>query len=209
MANLAAVEQPRDYDAWLVDLDGTLYRPRPVKLMMGLCLVVFGFRHVKLLRRFRHEHEALREHLTEPVESPFAIQLERTASATKRPLEEVRAVVTDWMVARPGRFIRWFRRQQLLSEIASFRAAGGKTALVSDYPAQQKLEALGAVELFDVAIANGEPEGPSRLKPWPDGYLKAAERLGVAPGRCLVIGDRDDADGAAARYAGMGFRLIR
>ncbi|MCB9588012.1 MAG: HAD-IA family hydrolase [Polyangiaceae bacterium] len=208
MATLA-VDSSREYDAWLVDLDGTLYRPKPLKLMMALSLVLFGFRHVKLLRRFRHEHEALREHLTEPVESPFAIQLERTASATKRPVDEVRGIITDWMVARPGRFIRWFRRQSLLDEIQRFHADGGKTALVSDYPAQLKLEALGAVELFDVVIANGEPDGPSRLKPWPDGYLKAAERLGVDAKRCLVIGDRDDADGAAARYAGMGFRLVR
>ncbi|MEZ4232343.1 MAG: HAD family hydrolase [Polyangiaceae bacterium] len=206
---MATVEEPREYDAWLVDLDGTLYRPKPLKLMMGLSLLLFGFRHVKLLRRFRHEHEALREHLTEPVESPFAIQLERTASATKQPLDEVRAIVSDWMVARPGRYIRWFRRQPLLDEIKRFREAGGKTALVSDYPAQLKLEALRAVDLFDVVVANGEASGPSRLKPWPDGYLKAAERLGVEPKRCLVVGDRDDADGAAARYAGMGFRLIR
>ncbi|MCB9916751.1 MAG: HAD hydrolase-like protein, partial [Planctomycetes bacterium] len=42
----------------------------------------------------------------------------------------------------------------------------------------------------------------------PDGYLEAARRLGVAPAECLVVGDRDDADGAAARAAGMAFRRI-
>src|SRR5690606_40516027 len=53
----------------------------------------------------------------------------------------------------------------------------------------------------------GESGGPSALKPAPDGYLKAALSLGVSPEHCLVIGDRDDADGAAARAAGMAFRL--
>ena len=47
------------------------------------------------------------------------------------------------------------------------------------------------------------------LKPHPEGYLSAAERLGVAPSACLVIGDRDDADGAAARAAGMAVHIIR
>jgi HAD superfamily hydrolase (TIGR01549 family) len=62
--------------------------------------------------------------------------------------------------------------------------------------------------LFDVVIASGEPSGPPRLKPAPDGYLLAAERLGVVPAGCLVIGDRDDTDGEAARRAGMAFRRV-
>ena len=96
----------------------------------------------------------------------------------------------------------------MMEEIAKFRALGGKTALVSDYPARQKLRALRAEGHFDVVIANGEAGGPERLKPHPDGYLLAAAQLGVPPEQCLVIGDRDDADGAAARHAKMAFRLI-
>jgi beta-phosphoglucomutase-like phosphatase (HAD superfamily) len=60
-----------------------------------------------------------------------------------------------------------------------------------------------------VVVASGEPGGPLRLKPHPNGMLQAAEALAVAPVRCLVIGDRDDADGLAARSAGMAFRLMR
>lgn len=196
------------FEAWLVDLDGTLYRPRPLKLMMALSVVLLGWRHISLLRRFRREHEALREHLSEAVDSPYAIQIARTASALDIPEAEVQRVVTRWMVERPGRFINWFQRRALLREIRHFREAGGKTALVSDYPARHKLQALGASDLFDAVVANGEPGGPARLKPWPDGYLKAAELLGVDASRCLVIGDRPDADGAAARFAGMAFRRI-
>src|SRR5690606_10259497 len=105
----------RTFDAWLVDLDGTLYRPRPLKLMMALSVVLLGWRHIRLLRRFRHEHEALREHLTEPVDSPYEIQIARTASALDLSVAEVQRVVTRWMVERPGPFIAWFRRRALLS----------------------------------------------------------------------------------------------
>ena len=67
---------------------------------------------------------------------------------------------------------------------------------------------MGAPDLFDVIVASGEENGPRRLKPDPEGYLRAAELLQVAPERCLVIGDRDDADGGAARAANMAFRLV-
>ena len=73
----------------------------------------------------------------------------------------------------------------------------------------EKLDALGAGDLFDCVVASGEPGGPELLKPHPDGMLKAARALGELPEACLVIGDRTDADGEAARRAGMAFRLIR
>jgi HAD superfamily hydrolase (TIGR01549 family) len=113
------------------------------------------------------------------------------------------------MERRPGKWLRLFSRRRLLAEIAAFRAAGGKTALVSDYPATAKLAGLGVTGLFDVVVASGEEGGPEALKPDPAGYLLAAQRLEIAPGRCLVIGDREDADGEAARRAAMAFRLVR
>ena len=115
----------------------------------------------------------------------------------------------EWMFERPLKWVGSARRQGLLDALVGYRAQGGKTALVSDYPASQKLAALGAAGLFDLVVSSGEPGGPSKLKPDPEGYLSAGSRLGIDPGRCLVIGDRDDADGAAARAAGMGFCLIR
>ncbi len=201
------------YDAWLVDLDGTLYRARWVKLAMAVELALFGWSALATLRQFRHAHEAMREEqrfggqaLTH--DSPFRVQLARTARLLNEPSERVERVVQDWMFRRPGKWIRRFPRASLLAELHAFKAAGGRTALVSDYPAQQKLDALGAGSLFDVIVANGEKNGPARLKPDPQGYLHAAALLDVAPRACLVIGDRDDADGAAARAAKMAFRLV-
>lgn len=196
------------HDAWLVDLDGTLYRARWVKLAMAVELGLGGWLAVGTLRRFRHEHERLRDELDADVDSPFAAQIERTASALGIEQSIVEARVREWMIERPTRWIRRFANRALLDEIAAFREAGGKTALVSDYPASVKLEALGQSGLFDAVVACGERDGPKRLKPHPSGYLAAARRLGVAPERCLVIGDREDCDGAAARAAGMAFRKV-
>jgi HAD superfamily hydrolase (TIGR01549 family) len=195
------------HDAWLVDLDGTLYFHLPVKAAMAAELLTTGRGAIRALRHFRSHHEQLR---ADPVEATdqYRLQLERTAESLGLEPEAVSTLVTEWMHDRPGRWIRLFRRRALLEEIAAHRAAGGKTALVSDYPARRKLKALGVESLFDVVVASGEPNGPRRLKPHPEGYLLAASALGVEPLRCLVIGDREDADGSAARSAGMAFRLI-
>ena len=200
------------YRAWLVDLDGTLYKSRPVQLAMVVELLLFGWGAIKTLRTFRHSHEALRG--TSPLPgalalSPFQRQVNHAAEKLGLPAEKVEGIVREWMFRRPLKWLVRSKRTALLLQLASFRESGGKTALVSDYPASAKLQALGATALFDAVVSNGEPGGPSKLKPDPEGYLSAAQRLGVAPESCLVIGDRDEADGAAARAAGMAVHIIR
>ncbi len=204
---------PQGKKAWLIDLDGTLYRARGVKWAMGLELLLLGAPEIKILRPFRQSHEALREELAKNNEleflpTPFDEQIRRTAQCLSLSEEKVRASVMHWMVERPGKWIHKFARQDLLERIGEFRAQGGKTALVSDYPASKKLEALGATHLFDAVICSGETEGLTRLKPCPDGLQLAARTLQVEPGACLVLGDRLDADGAAAKNAGMDFELV-
>jgi HAD superfamily hydrolase (TIGR01549 family) len=197
-----------DPRAWLVDLDGTLYHATPVKLAMALELAFAGLRVAPLLRRFRAEHERLRDARDEAAGDPFARQLAGAAFALRVEAATLHGVVEEWMIERPGKWLRLARRRGFLAELASFRAAGGKSALVSDYPARRKLSALGAAALFDAIVASGEPGGPRALKPSPEGYLAAATLLGVTAAECLVIGDRLDADGEAARRAGMAFRRV-
>ncbi len=196
------------YGAWLVDLDGTLYDSKWIKLAMAAELAFVGWGSIRTLRRFRHEHELLREEGAS-ADSPFLLQAQRTAQALGSSPSDVEHTVREWMIERPAKWLRRCRRESLVTEIEQFRRGGGKTALVSDYPAEVKLRALELDALFDVTVANGEPGGPNRLKPAPDGYSKAARALGVPAEQCLVIGDREDADGAAARAAGMHFRLVR
>lgn len=197
-----------DPKAWLVDLDGTLYRAGWLKLAMCAELLFWGPRSISVVRTFRREHERLRKELVDPVDSPYEEQLQRAARRLDLDPLVVQSTIECWMIRRPRKWVRLFRRRRLLADIAAFRQQGGRTALVSDYPAGQKLIALGAAALFETVVANGETDGPRRLKPWPDGYLLAAERLGIPPGQCLVLGDRESVDGEAARRAGMLFRKI-
>jgi HAD superfamily hydrolase (TIGR01509 family) len=184
----------------LVDLDGTLYYPAPVKMLMAAELLLFGLPSIGTIRAFRKEHE--RDEGTPAMDgNSFELQVSRAAQLTERSPDEVRRVVDRWMFQRPLKWISLFRRRSLLQELRNFKARGGKLALVSDYPAQAKLSALPIS--FDVVVASGELEGPSRKKPDPEGYLKAASLLGAQPEECVIIGDRPDRDGEAAARAGI------
>lgn len=50
-------------------------------------------------------------------------------------------------------------------------------------------EGLGIAELLQVTVSTEEVE---RGKPEPDGFLRAAELLGVDPGRCVAVEDSEN-----------------
>jgi putative hydrolase of the HAD superfamily len=63
-----------------------------------------------------------------------------------------------------------------------------------------KVAALRLAVTFDAVVVSSEV---GCAKPDQRIFRTAAERLGVAPGRCLFVGDREDVDAAGARDAGM------
>jgi putative hydrolase of the HAD superfamily len=65
---------------------------------------------------------------------------------------------------------------------------------------QAKLSALALASAFD-AVLISEAEGLS--KPDPAIFHRALERLGVAPGHAVFVGDHPDFDVAGARAAGL------
>ena len=197
------------HHAWLLDLDGTLYRATPLRLLIAAELALGGWAAIGILRRFRQEHERLR-HCPEPAGStPYELQIERTAAALRISTDRVEQVVQHWMQERPRKWLSWCIRRHLVEPVKRFRASGGRIAVVSDYPASGKLAALGITSLVDTVVASGETAALKRLKPAPDGYVLAAQQLGVPAQRCLVIGDRHDTDGAAAQAALMEFLHVR
>ena len=206
--SLTSDRSPYDFSAWLIDLDGTLYRQHPVRWMMTIELILFGRPQIATLRVFRQEHERLRNQPSHNDRDPYAVQIKRTADRLDKSPSDVAGIVERWMCDRPGRWLRFFARQRFLQLITKYRALGGRTAIVSDYPARRKLAAMGVTAFFDTVVACGEPGGPSGLKPLGNGFLLAANQIGIRAEECLVIGDRVDADGDAARRAGMAFRHI-
>ncbi len=108
--------------------------------------------------------------------------------------------------------VKMIGKHQPLSEwvlpfIHDCQQKGIKLVVLSDYGfATEKLQALGlSPTLFDWVISAPELGG---LKPASQLLQQIAERLGVAPQDCLVIGDREDTDGEMARRTGAQFRKV-
>jgi FMN phosphatase YigB (HAD superfamily) len=81
----------------------------------------------------------------------------------------------------------------------ALRTAGVAVAVLSDYPAADKLAAL---ELeADILVSAVDPR-VDRLKPHPRGLQRVIELAGVEPEKTVMIGDRDERDGECARRAG-------
>jgi phosphoglycolate phosphatase len=83
---------------------------------------------------------------------------------------------------------------------AALRASGKQVAAFSDYPAKDKLKALG-LQASPIVCAT-DPD-VARLKPDPLGLHLILKRCGVPAKRALMIGDRFDRDGAVAGRAGV------
>ena len=87
------------------------------------------------------------------------------------------------------------------------REQGIKVAVLSDYGCvDERLAALG----FDKSWADFVTDAPTMggLKPCKETLLAVCQQLDVDPAEALMVGDRDDIDGEAARRCGMRFRLV-
>ena len=90
--------------------------------------------------------------------------------------------------------------------IADCKKQGIHLVVLSDYGhTHEKLHALNINENdFDWVVAAPELGG---LKPAPDVLKKVLEKMNLTAEQCLVIGDREDTDGALAQSVGADFYL--
>lgn len=195
--------------AVLLDLDGTLYHQRPLRRRMlvelALSPLTCGpgktartFRH---LRTFRHVREELRG-LGRPDEPLEELQYSRTAERLGDEAQAVRATVLEWMYRRPLRHLAPCLRADVPAFLQAQSERGLELGVFSDYPAPDKLEALGIADRFSLALCATDPE-INAFKPHPRGFEHACELWGLKPEQVLYVGDRDEVDGAGARAAGM------
>lgn len=192
----------------ILDLDGTLYNQKRLRIWMALdlfCRYLFSpwrLKDVLILFHFRR----IRESLAEAGEGDVSKQqLLLTAGKCNCSVQQVETVVEEWMYRRPlqnlpscrysfvDTLLSWVEEQQIM------------VAVLSDYPTKGKLEAL---RLTDVISYSSVDPNINSLKPDPAGLLYICQTWNLLPGECLVIGDRDERDGEAARRAGMHYVIV-
>lgn len=188
------------------DLDGTLYEQRPVRLGMAADLLLHSLK-TRSLRDFRlvRAYRRLREELAEGGAANFAEKLHaRLAARHGLAPEDVATLAEDWLERRPLKRLRGARIAGVEALFAALKRSGRQVGVWSDYPVHGKLASLGLAA--DHVCAATDP-GIGRLKPDPAGLIALLERARVAPGEALMIGDRPERDGEAARRAGVPFLL--
>jgi HAD superfamily hydrolase (TIGR01549 family) len=194
------------------DVDGTLYHQAGLRRAMALRLVrahlfapKLGLTTLRILRAYRHAQEALRD---APGGGELAGAQEALASrASGASAAEVRSTVSHWMEQAPLDLLSRFAFPGMPQLIHDLRAAGIKLGVLSDYPAQAKLAALGVGACFD-AVLCAQDAAVGVFKPDPRGILVSLERLGVAPSDALYVGDRAEVDAAAAQAAGVACAIL-
>ena len=200
--------------AVLFDLDGTLYAQLPLRIVMACEMAIAsagavfsqGLRVPRVIATFRNTREQLRD---EPDGGPaivtrqYAAVAERLHSST----DEVERIVDEWIYRRPLKWLRYCRRRDLAGLLDWLERRGLWKGVLSDYPAQAKLTALGLSGRFDVVVSSVDSD-VNAFKPNPRGYLTAAMRWGLDPFEVLYVGDRIDVDVPGARAAGMPCALL-
>lgn len=190
-----------------------MYRQGPMRGLMALeLLAVMATRpwlapkRLRALSAYRKAQEHLREHAT-PRTRLAAAQVAEAAGESGLPAAEVERLVNDWMQVRPLKYLRACRASGLEQVLKIFEGAGVKMGVLSDYPAESKLAALGLGGRFSPVLCTTDP-GINAFKPHPGGFLRACETWRLAPKDVLMIGDRMDVDAAGAAGAGMSCVII-
>lgn len=195
----------------LFDLDGTLYRQAPLRVLMALELATLPldgpFRAAARLRALKAYRRAQEELRGTALDRPGEAQLAAAADASGLPVAEIEGLVADWMHRRPLKYLQACRAPGLDRLLEVMERAGLPAGVLSDYPAQAKLAALGLDGRFAPVLSATDPE-VGAFKPSPRGFLRACEVWGVEPGEALFVGDRADVDAAGAEAAGMPCAII-
>lgn len=191
-------------DLVIFDVDGTLYDQRRLRLRMaGLLLLDAAssgsLETLRVLRAFRHCREVLAE-LADDDDDFTERQYEEAAFACDCSVAHVRWIVDEWIERRPLPYLMACRLPGIDELFRKLRIAGKTIAVLSDYPAIEKLKSL--MLDADIVVSGGD-EDVRRLKPNPRGLFKILRQTGVRPARALMVGDRYERDWMAAHRAGI------
>jgi HAD superfamily hydrolase (TIGR01549 family) len=201
--------QPPPWDriqAVIFDVDGTLYDQRLLRRkiavrMLAKCLAkpTSGIQDIRNIMAYRQALEALRG-------SPYSaeIHLELAARKSGAKPAQLRVSVEQWMEKAPIALLYGCRYRAVANLLETLKTQGISCGAFSEYPAEEKLVALGIRQFFSVINC---AQDCGRLKPDPNGLLETLRGMGASHCNVLCVGDRAF-DIEAAGRAGMHAFLI-
>lgn len=208
-----------DYKAVIFDLDGTLYYQKPFRIRMALYLAGHMLAHpssmkdvllIKKYREIRENWEILEKSTSYEVGNNLekdldSRQYEYVARVKKVSPERVKKAVSFFMFEAPLKLLPMYRDEAIFMLIGRLRDKGVKVVVYSDYPVKDKLNVLG---IKADACFTSSDESIDCMKPDPKGIRVILETLGLTSDEAVMIGDRYEKDGIAAKENNVDYIIV-
>jgi putative hydrolase of the HAD superfamily len=182
------------------DLDGTFYP----NYRLYVRLIPFVLREFRYLLAFGKARTALRKTLREG--NFYDLQALLMAEFLKKDGTEIKGR-TEQLIYRGWEplFKKIKLYPQVRETLTAFKSAGLSLGLLSDFPAELKLEYLGLGGYWDTVICS---EHVNRLKPDPAPFLELVKRMALPPEQVLYVGNSVSYDIVGAKRQGMKAALV-
>ena len=199
--------------AFIFDVDGTLYQHVKLQKLIISRMIRYFFSNpisaieatVSILS-YRYALEKMRS--MKAIDGLLTDkQLEIASNACFINKEKIRHHIVRWMELEP--FNLFYKVKFPFSDIflSEAKKRGYKLAVLSDYPINNKLVALGWKGLFDIELSSQDIY-INKLKPNPDGINHIINMFGLTPEEVIYIGDRHNIDTQVAHNAGVDCIII-
>ena len=193
-----------DCKAVIFDLDGTLYDNRT----LAREVILHSLLHLRMLYAERMCRHHMSGRYYGGKGATYAELFRRMGLMTGRGADA--AAKWYWGTYMPLQVKMLSRHHHakpwVLQTLSRLREQGVKVACFSEYSfIREKLKAIGIPpESFDYLVDAPTAGG---CKPCRKAFIYVAAKIDVHPSDILVVGDREDTDGAGADAAGMAFVL--
>ena len=201
-------KKPGDYSAYVVDMDGTLYFQKPVRIKMAMELLKYYLLHpfrINELLAIKKYREVREEGMFSEEEGFEDKQYDHVSSLYNIPPDKFREIQEYWMIQCPLKYISMYKNYDLIDFLEKKISKGSTVTVYSDYPVENKLEAVGLKPTYYFSPADPEI---NCMKPDSKGLKYIISLMNVNEEDILFIGDRMEKDGECAKKCGVDFYLV-
>lgn len=193
------------YKTAIFDLDGTLYRQCPVQMSMGIRIFSYILKHpysirlflgILVFRRIREDKDYY--------DFPIERHIESAANVVKVNVNDLRDAIYYWMFSNPLDLLFKYRNEQVINKMVNLRKEGFQIVIYSDYPTEEKIEALQLA--VDYQFYPGA--GFNELKPSKKAMRFIINEISADERFIIYFGDRAKKDGKAAEFIGAKYYYV-
>lgn len=186
--------------AYIFDLDGTLYSQKKMHIMMAEELIRYYAIHLNRIKDIYYiwKFRKLREYRDNKQIS--INELIGKMSSSEDKIKNIYGVIDRWMFKEPLKLTKSCAYEEVINYIRKEKDRGKIIVIYSDYPVKDKLDALGICADMEVC---SEDDNIKELKPSSKAINYIMDRLNADASSVVYVGDRDEKDGESARLSGV------